>query len=97
MTIIRSMAALLIWVIDFALKMLIGFVVAYIVWYIAMRPFGFAFGTAWSIGSALLGLALVGFFDGDDLLLNGFGKRIIEANGKRTNNPMDRSGGSAAS
>ena len=54
-----------------------------------MRPFGFAFGTAWSIGSALLGLALVGFFDGDDLILNGFGKRIIAANEKRTNNPMD--------
>lgn len=97
MTILRSMAAFRIWVIDFALKMLIGFVVAYFVWYIAMRPFGIPFGSAGSIGSTLLGLALVGFFDGDDLILNGFGKRIIEANGKRTNNPMDRSGGSAAS
>ena len=91
------MADFLIWVIDFALKMLIGFVVGYFVWYIAMKPFGISFGTVGSIGSTLLGLALVGFFDGDDLILNGFGKRIIEANGKRTNNPMDRSGGSAAS
>jgi hypothetical protein len=83
------MAAFLIWVIDFALKMLIGFVVAYAVWYIAMRPFGIPFGTSGSIGSTLLGLALVGLFDGDDLILNGFGKRIIETNGKRTNKAMD--------
>ena len=91
------MAAFLIWVIDFALKILIGFVVVYVVCYIAMRPFGIPFGTAGSIGSTLLGLGLVGLFDGDDLILNGFGKRIVEANGKRTNNSMDRSGGSAAS
>ncbi len=97
MRVVRRLVAIVIWFADFALKLVLGAALIGIAWFCVAYPFGFSFGTVWTIASALSGLAIVGLFDGDDIILNGIAKRIADPPEKRTNNPMDRSGGSAAS
>ncbi len=73
---VRSFVAIFIWIVDLALKFALGAALLGTAWSCVAYPFGFSFGTIWKIASALLGLAIVGFFDGDDLILNGIAKRI---------------------
>lgn len=93
MTTIRTLLAIIIWLLDLALKLAVAQLFVRVVWLCAAYPFGFAFGTGWIIASALVGLAIVGFFEGCDIILNGIGKRLTESPQKRTNNPMNSSGG----
>ena len=97
MRVVRSLVAMVIWSADFALKLVLGAALIGIAWFCVAHPLGFSFGTVWTIASALSGLAIVGLFDGDDMILNSIAKRVADPPEKRKSNPMDRSGGSAAS
>ncbi len=94
---VRIFFAIFIWIVDLALKFALGAALVGMTWSCVAYPFGFSFGTIWQIASALLGLAIVGFFDGDDMILNGIAKRIAHPPQNRTNNPMNPSGGSGVS
>lgn len=97
MRVIRSLVAIFIWILDLALKFALGHALVGAAWFCVAHPFGFSFGTLWTIASSLVGLAIVGFFDGDDIILNGIAKRIADPPQSRTNNPMNPSGGSGVS
>ena len=85
MTILRYLLALIIWLIDLVLKFAIGRFLVLIVWSCTAYPLGFSFGFGWEVASALKGVALVGFFDGCDIILNGFTKRLLEPSGRPGN------------
>jgi hypothetical protein len=59
---------------DYALKVAIGLLVVYLVW----LPTGWPFGRGCLIAGWLLGLCLVGFYEGCDIILNGYAKSLAD-------------------
>lgn len=64
MRVVRSLVAIVIWFVDFALKLVLVAALIGIAWFCVAYPFGFSFGTVWTIASALSGLAIVGLCGG---------------------------------
>lgn len=62
MRVVRSLVAIVIWFTDFALKLVLVAALIGIAWFWVAYPFGFSFGTVWTIASALSGLAIVGLY-----------------------------------
>jgi len=67
---------MLIWLLDCVLKVALGHFLVVLVW----LPFHWAgdirFGLGWGIAGGILGVCLLGFFDGCDLILLGWAKRV---------------------
>jgi hypothetical protein len=66
----------MIWLLDAVLKIALGHLIAYLIWlpfhWIASTPYG----VGWLVAGGILGVCIVGFFEGCDLILLGLAKRI---------------------
>jgi hypothetical protein len=72
----RTILASMIWLLDLLLKFALGHLIVALIW----LPFGLLsdvkFGRGWLFAGGLVGACIVGFFDGCDIILNGWAKRI---------------------
>ncbi len=71
----RHVLSSLIWLLDLALKFALGFLLVYVVWLVCSAP-GAAFGRGWVIAGSVLGACINGFFEGCDIFLLGWAKRV---------------------
>ncbi len=75
----RIVLVTLICLLDMFLKFALGFLVVYVIW----RPFniriGAEFGPGWALAAAFLGVCINGFFEGCDIILLGWAKRVAGA------------------
>jgi hypothetical protein len=71
---VRVILASLVWLLDLALKLALGGLLAFLI----CRPLlsDAAFGVACPIAGGLIGLCLLGFFEGCDFILLGLAKRV---------------------
>lgn len=80
----RTFLASLIWLLDLLLKVALGHLIVALIW----LPFGLLgdtrFGRGWLVAGGFVGACLLGFFDGCDIILNGWARRYqldLRANG----------------
>jgi hypothetical protein len=73
---LRLLLATLLWLLDCGLKVALGHFVVVLVW----LPFHWSgatgFGIGWVVAGGILGLFLLGFYDGCDFILLGWAKRL---------------------
>ena len=77
MSVVRHVLATLIWLVDFVLKLAVGQILAGLLWlpYWVFGGAGYPF--AFKVLGIVLGVCIVGFFEGCDIILIGFAKRIV--------------------
>ncbi len=72
----RILLATIIWSIDLILKFAIGYLVVFLVWIPSGYFGGASFSLGWLIAGGFIGACINGFFEGCDLILLGWAKRI---------------------
>ena len=75
----RLIFATLIWLLDLVLKIAVGQCVVVFVWLCFRLTFEFSFGIGWLVAGGVVGASIIGFFDGCDIFLAGWARRIATA------------------
>jgi hypothetical protein len=72
----RVALATLIWLFDLILKVMLGYAVVFVAWLCCYAIFGISFSGVWVFAGAVAGASILGFFDGCDVILLGWAKRV---------------------
>jgi hypothetical protein len=76
MGVIRYLLASVIYLLDFVLKFVVGYVIVLVIWLPLWLLFAFRFSLPFIIAACLLGVCINGFFEGCDIFLIGWAKRV---------------------
>ena len=74
----RTVLATFLWLLDSLLKFALGFLAVFLVWLPCGVVAGVGFGFGWAIAGGVVGACVNGFFEGCDLFLLGWAKRMAE-------------------
>lgn len=72
----RVVLVMLIWLLDFLLKIILGFLVVFVIWLGYRANTDAAPGFGWALAGGIVGTCIIGFFEGCDFILLGWAKRV---------------------
>jgi len=72
----RYVLGIAIWLLDFILKLSLGTLVVACVWWLVHAMTEAPYDIAWIVAGKIVGLLIVGFFEGCDFVLVGLAKRV---------------------
>jgi hypothetical protein len=76
----RTILAILLWLVDVMLKVGAGFLIVLVIWLPFACMAGASFSIGWVVAGGIAGACVNGFFEGCDLILLGLAKRVAVPN-----------------